>query len=103
MKPHKHADILRAIADGVMFPDDFERKYPGDTSWGQAVIANSGVLLMEEGEFRLKSTSKPDVVKPIRVHLSNAGYILLDLNGIPNIEFTFADDDLTKPKSVKLL
>jgi hypothetical protein len=59
--PHKHADIIKAWADGaeIEFRWDVRHDWRGFTapSWGQT------------GDYRIKPEPKPDTVKAVRVAL----------------------------------
>lgn len=55
MTQHKHAETLRAIADGAKWPDEFEFNYGCGGAWLCAVNFHE-FLLHYTGEFRRKPT-----------------------------------------------
>ena len=58
MKPHKHADVLRAIADGKEV--QFKNQISG--AWAETNHANLNPITHPELEWRVKPEPKPDVV-----------------------------------------
>lgn len=64
--PHKHADILRAIADGKEV--QFKGEYSGE--WLETNHVNLNPITHPALEWRVKPEPKPDVVHDIKVWLS---------------------------------
>ena len=103
---HKHYETLIRMANGNIFPDDFEymhNEYVG--LWRAAVSEDVHYLMGGYGRFRLKPVPEPDIVRTLRVSINSHNTVLMytNLALTPNVEFTFAADDHTKPKSVRLL
>ena len=103
---HKHYETLMGLADGAKFPDDFEYINNEATGfWRAAEDGDSHYLMGGYGRFRLKPTPKPDIVETAQVGVAADGDLVMwpQLDNPHNVEFTFSADDLTKPKSVRLL
>jgi hypothetical protein len=63
MKPHKHAELIKAWADGA------EIQYkPIDGVW-----VTEEPLWCEEYEYRIKPESKPDVVRYTQAFMTSSG------------------------------
>jgi hypothetical protein len=97
MKPRKHADIMKAFADGA----DIEWKMPHQTTWDEVAVPT-----WKEGyEYRVKSKPepKPDWKKYVRIE-THKSYICSweeDLHN-PNLRLTF-DGETNKLKSAEVL
>jgi len=103
---HKHYETLMGLADGAKFPDDFEYLHNEAIGlWRAAEDGDSHYLMGGYGRFRLKPVPEPDIVRTLRVSINSHNTVLMytNLALTPNVEFTFAADDHTKPKSVRLL
>lgn len=101
---HKHYETLIEMANGATFPDAFDYRHDGAISIWRAVVAEDTYYLMNSvGEFRLKPVPKPDIVVRECACLKDGPFVWLHGSYANNVEFTFAADDHTKPKSVRLL
>ncbi len=102
MTPHKHADLIKAWADGAIIQywrnpygwEDCAKNYP---AWD------------EGAEYRIKPEPKPDVVMTRTIELSHLpagelsnGMIAVGCWGRDNVKFVF-DGETHKLKSVELL
>ena len=63
MKPHKHAELIKAWADGA----EIECKWGFDDDWEDCEIPD---WECDEFEFRIKGESKPDIVLYIDISLN---------------------------------
>jgi len=93
MTPHKHAEIIKAWADGatieVKKPDGWEIRF--------------NPLWYPDDEYRVRPAPIPDFVKPVFVMNAIDGvYMCEGFHEIPNVEFIF-DGATGKLKSVKML
>lgn len=83
MKPHKHAELIKAWADGA----EIEIKDRVTGWWGAISI---GGEWYEEDEYRIKPEPKPDVVKSFMLTKANQ---LWDVETYiahkPNLKLTF--------------
>ena len=105
MKPHKHADLIHAWADGAKIqwrdPKDDER-------WSDIKIPN----WLEDCEYRIKPMPKPDVVRNITVEATlkcgetcGEAFVQVFKSGkyiFPNLRLTF-DGETGKLKSAEVL
>jgi hypothetical protein len=92
MKPHKHAELIHAWADGA----EIESSFDGYV-WG--LIAEPG--WHEDVGYRIKPESKPDTVKAVRVfrdfsHMEEPIY-----HNPANLKLTF-DGETGKLKSAEV-
>jgi|LauGreDrversion4_2_1035121.scaffolds.fasta_scaffold873297_1 hypothetical protein len=96
MKPHKHAEVIKAWADGKVIQHDFygdwvDWQVPDSPSWG------------EEQNYRIKPTPiKIDVVMFQHIRLSPRGNILAHPDEKPNIKYIF-DGETRQVKSAEVL
>ena len=95
MKPHKHAELIKAWADGA----EIEFKSKVDDEW--KVMQTP--LWLNESEYRIKPEPKPDVVKYGLV-MSNetATPFTNDYQKHDNIKLTF-DGETGELKSAEVL
>jgi hypothetical protein len=97
MKPHKHAELIKAWADGAEIQERYAKgKHPDDFDWvdfdGDWSFAHSN-----EYDFRIKPEPKPDVVKYMYQPSGAKGYEWYEVN-----EESF--EMVTHPKeTIKLL
>lgn len=86
-QPHKHADILRAIADGK----EVQCRALGDFDYGFFTPKLQNPITDHGLEWRVKPEPKPDVVHIRRVGQCIDGdlYMALAQTCAPNIRFTF--------------
>jgi hypothetical protein len=94
MKPHKHAELIKAWADGytIQYKDGYgwwDWDYP---DWDG------------DDEYRIKPETKPDVVKTICVmNCAGDGVFMCEgFHEIPNLKLTF-DGETGKLKSAEVL
>lgn len=80
MKPHKHAALIKAWADGAKI----ERKSAGD--W---VEHNWCDLWHHDYEYRIKPEPKPDVVKYCEADIDEVGDLTLSTWASDNLKLTF--------------
>jgi hypothetical protein len=77
MKPHKHAELIKAWADGA----EIEQKGPY-TEWSEFLGWWSDAL-----EYRIKPESKPDVFRNfLFVEKMACAYTFIDVTGLPRNE-----------------
>ena len=94
MKPHKHADLIHAWAEGA----EIEYRWTGTEKWEDCVYPQ----WHEQAEYRIKPTPiKIDIVvlKHLKFWRDN---LLADPNEEPNIKFVF-DGETKKVKSAEVL
>jgi hypothetical protein len=97
MKEHKHAAVLRAIADGK----EVEFRFKGDVLWRKQVdVANP--LSNPHLEWRIKPELKPPIVVEEHFQLCGQSNWSFSSEDIPNIRFTF-DPDTGLPIKVELI
>lgn len=92
MKPHKHAELIKAWADGAEI-QFFQCGFWQDTicpTWNPNY------------EWRIKSEPKPDVVKSSYILLNINGDIWQDISCTANVKFTF-DGETGKLKTAEVL
>lgn len=94
--PHKHADILRAIADGK----EVQFKHRITHAWVQADYINP--ITHSELEWRVKPEPKPDVFLCRYIGIDVDNYLFLDAMADANIIFTF-DGETRKLKKAEVI
>ena len=97
MKPHKHAEVLRAIADGK------EVQYSNfEDYW--CVPYGSGFNPIDNHDFqwRIKPEPKPDVVRYMTITAHSYGALSAERHTIDNLRLTF-DSETGKLKSAEVL
>jgi len=96
MTEHKHAEVLRAIADGK------EVQWKSKTSdWDSSPVLDP--IIHQHLEWRVKPEPKPKPDVVILHHVSERGYYLqLNPARVPNIKCTF-DGETGKLKSAEAL
>jgi hypothetical protein len=68
MKPHKHAELIKAWADGAEIEYKF---FCGGTQWSDWLPMNDGSWTNSpEYEYRIKPEPKPDIVLYIDISLN---------------------------------
>jgi hypothetical protein len=101
MKPHKHADLIKAWADGA----EIEGRYLNRDGWGDWHILEGGFIWYHSNvEYRIKPEPKPDVVRYAlissayieSINLTSCAYI------VDNIKLTF-DGETGKLKSAEVI
>jgi hypothetical protein len=101
-KPHKHAELIKAWADGSEIEYKF---FCGGTQWSDWLPMNDGSWTNSpEYEYRIKPEPKPDVVKTICVRncASDGVFMCEGFHEIPNLKLTF-DGETGKLKSAEVL
>lgn len=100
MKPHKHAALIKAWADGA----EIELYDGGVGQW----LLSPTPRWYNECQYRIKSEPKPDVVKFANVYLNCDGSAVFDVCGATHgcggdaIKFTF-DGETLKLKAVEMI
>jgi len=82
MKPHKHAELIKAWADGA----EIEQKTPHgvwenfDNEWTETWY-----------EYRIKPQPKPNLVKKLHIWFDNefSEITLVEVTDVPNLQLTF--------------
>ena len=93
MKPHKHAELIKAWADGAVI------EVLDNNAWFWA----STPQWDEYRKYRIKPEQKADIVKHIYVMNSIDGVLLCEgFHEIPNIKLTF-DGETGELKSAEVL
>jgi hypothetical protein len=101
MKEHKHAEVLRAIADGKEVEYWYEDEWQQDSSTNP--ITNGHLA------WRIKPEPKPPIVEDKHVYFSDMAKVVYFIDSaipnksfVPNIRFTF-DPDTKLPIKVELI
>lgn len=90
MKPHKHAELIKAWADGA----EIEVKHPANGSWFDA----KPPCWDTDYEYRIKPQLNPDLIIEMHITRFNSTMLYVD----PNIRLTF-DGETGKLKSAEVL
>ena len=92
MKPHKHAELIKAWADGAEIEiwNDYAWIYAPFPAWSP------------NREYRIKPELKPDVVKMSAVYLNQFGDYILKSSSKENLKLTF-DGETGELKSAEVL
>jgi hypothetical protein len=102
MKPHKHAELIKAWADGQA---EVEYRYPKDDGSLSLWKDLTQCVFHEWYEYRIKPETKPDVAKYVYADFSDKTYsFLLDEvdMGDSNLKLTF-DGETGELKSAEAL
>jgi len=89
--PHKHAELIKAWADGA----EIEARQGDGTTW---VTVDSPSWSIH-GTYRIKPEPKPDVVRNFEIHID--GSVWLNTKNM-NIRLTFSGEN-NKLKSAEVL
>lgn len=92
-KPHKHAALIKAWADGAEIQELF------DGTWRNTFYPRWHETT---GYFRIKPTPTPDIVCEKYCYLSDGRQTAHFCEGKSNVKFTF-DGDTGKLKAVELI
>ena len=71
MKPHKHAELIKAWADGAEIQDRYKFGYGDWTDWAD----NDEPTWQFDHEYRIKPEPKPDVETTLVLMSGSAGWI----------------------------
>lgn len=97
MKPHKHAELIKAWADGATIQSRYKFGYGDWTAWTD----NEYPVWEDEWEYRIKPEQKPD-----EVHFYQALFDDLDAHRVnadyANLKLTF-DGETGELKSAEVL
>ena len=93
-KPHKHAELIKAWADGAEIESRYCNKF-GWTAWSLDKKPN----WIEDDEYRIKPEPKPDIYWTYEV--SSKGYIFPSI-AHGNLKLTF-DGETGELKSAEVL
>jgi hypothetical protein len=97
MKEHKHAEVLRAIADGK----EVEYRVHKEDIWRLPVDFNP--IAQQHLEWRIKPEPKPPIVVELHVRYSDLIASPIVQKSLPNnVRFTF-DPDTKLPIKVELI
>ena len=97
MKPHKHAELIKAWADGA----EIEYRY----EWNQEWLSCGGHPdWFDNAEYRIKPEPKPKLVKTIDISfdMDFSEILIVENTDIPNLKLTF-DDATGELKSAEVL
>ena len=95
MKPHKHAAVIKAWADGEVV--EFKSKY--NEEW--AVIPHP--TWVSNYEYRIRTEPKPDIVKRVCLELVEGSVNLMHPSDVPiNLILSF-DGETEKLKSAEVI
>ena len=99
MKPHKHAELIKAWADGAEIEIAIRTK-DGGCTW----LKVNHFVWEENCLFRIKPDKKPDVVEEAYVmkRISGEVYVCQGFHEIPNVRFVW-DGGTGKLKSAEVL
>ena len=100
MKPHKHAELIKAWADGAEIQAKLAEGY-GTGEWYDTDIPTWGL----DKEYRIKPEQKPDVVGYCYLHtggVTEGFYVFADRSINSNLKLTF-DGKTGELKSAEVL
>ena len=100
MKPHKHAELIKAWADGA----EIEQRHLDcfENTWSDWYYFTNTWKEKDSVEYRIKPKPKPDVVKMSAVYLNQFGDYILKSNSKENLKLTF-DGETGELKSAEVL
>jgi hypothetical protein len=99
MKPHKHAELIKAWADGAVI----EARYLKATGWTDWKEEVGGFIWYFEGaKYRIKPEPMPDVTYYFEVDRRKNVYQIDTIAGEANFTLTF-DGETGKLKSAEVL
>lgn len=82
-KPHKHAELIKAWADGAEI-----QIYCRTRGWND--LGENPIFWYEDEEYRIKPEPKPDVVEDVFIWKSPMdGYPMMVRHDIPNLRLFF--------------
>lgn len=83
MKPHKHAELIKAWADGA----EIEWKMPHQTTWDEIAVPTWN----EDYQYRIKPEEKKPVVRWKCVYENTHGYLC-------ETEYFYTDEEIKQCK-----
>ena len=96
--PHKHAEVLRAIADGKEV--QFKGEYSGE--WLETKYVNLNPITHPDLEWRVKPEPKPDIVVDRHVCIISGIDFYSNQFDVPNVRYTF-DGETRKLKKAEVI
>ena len=96
MKPHKHAELIKAWADGAIIERYWTDLRTGHQYW----MIDNEPMWEEYEEYRIKPEPKPDVVMETVLKLEPFPKFVM--HGKPNLKLTF-DGETGELKSAEVL
>lgn len=85
-KPHKHAALIKAWADGA----EIQYQYENTTMWVD--LGDSPAAWHPTVQYRIKPEPKPDVVKFCSVSPDHSGRLTSGRNFLDNVKYTFCGE-----------
>jgi len=101
MKPHKHAELIKAWADGAVIEFRYVLSNHREIVWSEWFTANLTPAWSEDYEFRIKPEPKPDVVKRMSLFIDTQHHLIFSQDG-DNLKLTF-DGETGELKSAEVL
>ena len=99
MKPHKHAELIKAWADGA----EIEARYLKADGWSDWRLEDGGFIWYDIGaEYRIKRVPKPDIVRYTSIGLDYADDASERKFPTDNLKLTF-DGETGKLKSAEVI
>jgi hypothetical protein len=99
MKPHKHAELIKAWADGA----EIEARYLKADGWTEWKKEEGGFIWYVSGaEYRIKPDPKPDIVRYTQVSLSSTDIFFYKQYPADNVKLTF-DGETGELKSAEVI
>ena len=92
--PHKHADLIKAWADGA----EIVIRWRTDEPWQNCTAPRWD----QDCEYRIKPEPKPDATYSLCLHLNKFGELDHVRLGEPNLKFTF-DGETGKLKAAEVI
>ena len=97
MKPHKHAELIKAWADGAKIQ---YRPVPGYGDWKDPI---QGTLMwLDDVEYRIKPEPKPDVTLYFKYYMDRPCIYPVNTNQFPNLILKI-DGETGELKSAEVL
>lgn len=96
--PHKHAEVLRAIADGK----EVQYQCQGEENWKDAKNPFNNPITYPEYDWRVKPEPKPDFLTRRYIGIDAHHYFFVDPMAEANVIFTF-DGETRKLKKVEVI
>ena len=92
-KPHKHAELIKAWADGAKI-----EVFYSEDEWEE--IANP--TWNPDAKYRIKPEPKPDITQCRRIGIDRDNYMFFSCTDSANVRFTF-DGETRKLKKAEVL